>query len=252
MFRLQLVARLTTLLLAAGLIYGCTPKYPKCDKDEHCRKGEFCINGACQQCRTSKDCPKGEVCKSGKCEAGKDYCETNDDCPEGFCKNNRCVPCDKDADCGDGGRCRNRRCLRPGMCGSDADCPPNYECQGGKCVAPPGLNAGQAKCTPEPIYFDFDEFVLTSDGSSKLQATASCIKSVPDRTIRLEGHFDPRGTEEYNLALGDRRAQAVKTYLQRLGVGEKRMRAISKGKLEAAGSDENSWPKDRKVQFIWE
>jgi peptidoglycan-associated lipoprotein len=243
-------------LLALGVAFGlvgCTPTYPKCDKDEHCKKGEYCINGMCQQCRDSKDCPKGETCKGGRCEAAKGYCETSDDCPEGgACKNNKCVRCASDADCGPGWRCSQGKCLKAGQCATDADCPQNHECQNGRCVAPPAPDTGAAKCTPETIYFDFDEFVLTSEASAKLQAGATCIKSVPKRVIRVEGHCDSRGTEEYNLALGDRRAQSVKRYLERLGVEAGRMRTVSKGKLEAVGTNAEGWAKDRKVPFFWE
>jgi peptidoglycan-associated lipoprotein len=114
------------------------------------------------------------------------------------------------------------------------------------------VDTSAAKCTPETIYFGYDEFVLSAESTRKLQAAAKCIKSVSGRTIRLEGHCDPRGTEEYNLALGDRRAQAARRYLKRLGISGGRMRAVSKGKLEATGSGPATWKLDRKVQFIWE
>jgi len=242
------------VLLGAAVLAlaGCPPKYPKCDKDEDCRKGEFCVQGQCQQCREAKDCPAGQVCKSGRCESSKE-CTTTDDCKNGgACKNGKCVKCQTDADCGPNASCKNGKCVKSGACFTDADCPENHECQNGRCVAPPTPGGGQAKCTPEPIYFDFDEFVLTSDATQKLQAAATCLKSEPNRKVRLEGHTDPRGTEEYNLTLGDNRAQAVKRYLGRLGVEEGRMRTVSKGKLEATGSDEAGWGKDRKVLFIWE
>jgi len=243
------VAAMSLLVLTAG----CGPKYPKCNNDEDCKEKEFCVNGQCQQCRDNKDCPTGETGNKGRCETGNDYCQTSDDCPEGgACKNNKCVKCTADADCGPGGKCKDGKCLKPGQCVTNADCPENHECQNGKCVAPPSASSGEAKCTPETVYFDFDEFVLTSEATAKLQAAADCIKSVPDRHIRLEGHTDPRGTEEYNLALGDRRSQSVARYLERLGVAANRMRAVSKGKLEATGTDENGWSKDRRVVFVWE
>jgi peptidoglycan-associated lipoprotein len=245
------MSRFSTVLVLS-LISACQPTYPKCDKDEHCKKGEFCVNGLCQQCRTTKDCPKATVCKKGRCEAAKDFCETSDDCPNGgACKDNRCVLCKSDADCGPGFRCSKGKCLKPGQCATDADCPVNHECQNGRCVAPPAPATG-AKCTPETVYFDFDEFVLTSDATARLQAAATCIKSVPSRAIRIEGHCDPRGTDEYNVALGDRRAQSVKRYLERLGVEASRMRPVSKGKLEATGTTADGWAKDRKAVFVWE
>jgi peptidoglycan-associated lipoprotein len=241
------------VLGAASLLAGCSPKYPKCNKDEDCQKGEFCVNGMCQQCREDKDCGKGQFCKGGRCEKTPGYCDTTEDCPDGkACKDHRCVACQSDGDCGPGAKCKGGKCLRPGQCLTDADCPPNHECQNGHCVAPPSFDQGRVKCTPEAVYFDFNEFVLTSEATQKLQAAASCIKSVPNRTVRLEGKTDPRGTEEYNLTLGENRAQSVKRYLERLGVEGKRMRTLSKGKLEATGASEPGWAKDRRVDFIWE
>ena len=244
---LSLLSSLSLILLA-----GCPPKYPKCDDDDDCREGEYCVNGQCQQCRQDGDCEKGKTCKNGRCDPIAGYCETTADCPNGgACKNNRCVPCKTDAECGEGGRCSNGRCLQPGQCVTDDDCPENHECQGGTCVAPPGPSAA-GPCQPDPIYFDFNEFVLTSDATGKLQKAAECIKSVKGRVVRLEGHCDPRGTEEYNLALGDRRARSALRYLKRLGVNDKSMRPVSKGKLEATGTDAAGWAQDRKVIFIWE
>jgi peptidoglycan-associated lipoprotein len=246
---LLVVSSLAGLLLALA---ACPPKYPKCDDDDDCRENEFCVNGTCQQCRNTDDCPKGHTCKNGRCEQVEGYCETTADCPNGgACKDNRCVPCESDADCGPGISCRNGRCLQPGQCIDDTDCPENHECQNGSCVAPPGPpEAGP--CQPDTVYFDFNEFVLTSEATRTLQENVKCINSVSGRNLRLEGHCDPRGTEEYNLALGDRRARSVLKYLKRLGVETGRLRPVSKGKLEATGSDEASWARDRKVLFIWE
>ncbi|MCB9557820.1 MAG: OmpA family protein [Deltaproteobacteria bacterium] len=241
------------ILALTFFVAGCPSKpYPNCDNDKDCREGEFCVNKKCQQCRQSSDCDKGQTCKGGRCERIEGFCENNFECPEGkVCKSNRCTACQNDGECGDGGRCRNGRCLAPGQCSSDDDCPENYECQANRCVAPP-KPAAAGPCTPAAVYFNFDEFVLTSDATSALQEAAKCIKSVQGRTVRIEGHCDPRGTEEYNLALGDRRARSVVNHLKRLGVPSNRLRPVSKGKLEATGSDETSWARDRKVLFIWE
>jgi peptidoglycan-associated lipoprotein len=249
--RLPLAA--ITLIPLLCLLAACPPTYPKCDKDEHCKENEYCVNGLCQQCREDQHCPKGHYCKEGRCEPKEGYCETTEDCPDGkACQNNQCIPCKSDGDCGPGYRCSNGKCLTPGQCVTDDDCPENHECQNGTCVAPPPDTSGEAPCTPQTVYFGFDEFVLSATATQKLQEGAKCLQSVPGRTIRLEGHCDPRGTEEYNLALGDRRAQAVKRYLERMGVSNARMRAVSKGKLEATGTAASSWAMDRKVQFFWE
>jgi len=258
MYRLLSIAvTLITLVVVAA----CTPKYPKCDKDEHCqKKNEFCVNGMCQQCRNTKDCSKGKRCNGGRCDPIAGYCDGSSDCPDGkVCKRNRCVPCAEDTECGADGRCKSGRCLAPGQCAEDADCPENHECQDGTCVAPPtdAKPSGSDPCsqiglTPLPtIYFDYDEFVLSSAGTQKLQEAVNCLRRV-SRRVRMEGHCDARGTEEYNLALGDRRARSVKRYLLRLGAPRDRIRAVSKGKLEATGYGAGSWAKDRKVIFVWE
>lgn len=249
------MSRTLCITLASGILViasGCKPDYPKCDKDEHCKDQEYCVNGLCQQCRDNADCEGGEVCNQGRCEKPEGYCESTADCPnQQACKNNRCVPCVADGDCGANGRCRDGRCLGPNDCVTDEDCPENYECQGGSCVAPPITDAA-GPCQPEPIYFGFDEFVLTATATRKLQDAVRCINSVDGRSVRVEGHCDPRGTEEYNLALGDRRARSVSNYLRRVGVPVQKLRPVSKGKLEATGTDESGWALDRKVLFIWE
>jgi len=231
---------------------GCQPKYPACERDEHCRKGEFCVNRRCQQCRSDADCAAGKACRSGRCEPKGEYCDTAEDCPEGqVCIAHQCAPCRKNADCGEGGHCKAGRCL-PRSCQTDEDCPENHECQNGRCVAPPSAKDAHAACTPQPIYFGFDEFVLSDEATRRLHSAATCINSVAGRRIRLEGHCDPRGTDEYNLALGDRRAHTVRNYLRRLGVDVTRLRVLSKGRLEAVGTDAAGWATDRRVQFNWE
>ncbi len=257
---LRTLPSITALMIVMLALAGCPPKYPNCKKDEHCKEGEYCVNQLCQQCRASTDCPKGQQCNKGRCDPIPGYCEDNSQCGEGeACIDNRCGPCSADGQCGTGSRCSGGKCLQPGQCETDADCPENHECQNGSCVAPPPeTNVGTDPCSklgmsPLPtIFFDFDEFVLTSEATSALQQAANCLKKVPNMNVRMEGHCDPRGTEEYNLALGDRRARSVKRYLKRLGVPSRKLRTVSKGKLEATGYNESTWGRDRKVVFIWE
>jgi peptidoglycan-associated lipoprotein len=79
------------------------------------------------------------------------------------------------------------------------------------------------------IYFDYDESTLTDDTREKLSRNADLLKSQPQFSVTIEGHADSRGTNEYNLALGERRANAVREYLGSLGVGAERLRTISYG-----------------------
>src|SRR5690242_5416562 len=85
-------------------------------------------------------------------------------------------------------------------------------------VATSGADTGTASCDVAPVYFDFDSADLSTGTRDTLVADAHCLQAHPDRTVELVGATDPRGTEEYNLALGDRRARAVASYLESLGV----------------------------------
>src|SRR5262249_1817517 len=91
--------------------------------------------------------------------------------------------------------------------------------------------------------FDFDRFVLLDADRTVLDQVATCLTTGPlkGHRVKLVGRADPRGTEEYNLALGDRRARAVVDYLQHLGVGQSQVAMSTRGALDATGKDEASW-----------
>ena len=97
------------------------------------------------------------------------------------------------------------------------------------------------------VYFDFDQYQLSSEGRALLARQAAWLNQYPAVTIRIEGNCDERGTRDYNLALGDRRANAVKRYLVELGVRPDRMATISYGKEQPmdTGSDETAWAHNR-------
>ncbi len=105
------------------------------------------------------------------------------------------------------------------------------------------------RCSFEPIYFDFNENVLSTEATSAIDRDVECVKKMKNPALVLTGHSDPRGTEEYNLALSDRRAQAVRDRLQRIGANPASVRLVPKGELEATGTDESGWAKDRRVDF---
>ena len=102
------------------------------------------------------------------------------------------------------------------------------------------------------VYFGYDKANLTDDARKRLAENAQWIKNNPNVTIQVEGHTDDRGSVEYNLALGERRAKAVKTYLSSMGVDAKRMTVISYGKEKpvAQGDSEASWGKNRRANFV--
>ncbi len=103
----------------------------------------------------------------------------------------------------------------------------------------------------QPVYFDFDRSEIKPAERPKLQAARDYLQSNPGARLLLEGHCDWRGTAEYNLGLGDRRANSAKRYLQSLGVAADRLETISKGSLEAAtNADDATMAKDRRVEVV--
>jgi peptidoglycan-associated lipoprotein len=103
----------------------------------------------------------------------------------------------------------------------------------------------------QTIQFDYDSSALRSDAMATLRQNADKIKQVPGVVIQLAGHCDSRGTQEYNMALGERRALAVREYLIQLGIPGDRLITISYGKEfpAATGDNESAWAKNRRVEF---
>ena len=102
------------------------------------------------------------------------------------------------------------------------------------------------------VYFDYDSYVIKPEFQSMIEAHSRFIKAAPNRKVMIEGHTDDRGTREYNLALGDRRANAAKNYLVARGVSPSRITTISYGKERplALGSDEESWAQNRRAVTV--
>ncbi len=98
------------------------------------------------------------------------------------------------------------------------------------------------------VFFAFDSSELSSEARTTLDKQAAWLKARPNLSITIEGHCDERGTREYNLALGERRATAVKTYLVAQGIGDGSIKTISYGKERPAvpGSDETAWSQNRR------
>lgn len=99
--------------------------------------------------------------------------------------------------------------------------------------------------------FDFDRFQLDAADRNVLEQVANCLTAGPlkGKRVQLVGRADPRGTDEYNLALGDNRARAVGHYLTDLGVDEAQLAVKTRGALDAKGRDERTWQLDRRVDL---
>ena len=210
----------TTALLLLSLGAGCGPNYPNCGEDSDCHSGEYCVNGRCQLCRSDADCGAGESCASGRCEATPGYCASNDQCANGE-------------------ECRGNRCVSVTTTQSEVPDPTTPGT-----TPPPAL-----ACDINAIYFDFESDDLTSSARDQLQTVARCATERNYGRIHLTGNCDPRGTEEYNLALGDRRARSVRDFLRSLGVAGNKLSVSSNGEEYARGEDEGGWTRDRNVSI---
>lgn len=116
-----------------------------------------------------------------------------------------------------------------------------------------GGSVGTPASSPlKDIYFEFDRADLRPDARDTLKANAQWLKDNPSATVQIEGHCDERGTAEYNLALGARRAQAAKDYLVTLGISEQRMSIISYGQEVPVCTEHNEecWQKNRHDRFV--
>jgi peptidoglycan-associated lipoprotein len=103
----------------------------------------------------------------------------------------------------------------------------------------------------QPVYFDYDKSAIRAEERSKLQAAKDYLDQNAQYRILLEGRCDWRGTAEYNLGLGDRRANAAKTYLQTIGVPATKIETISKGDLEAKeNASDSEAAQDRRVDIV--
>ena len=102
------------------------------------------------------------------------------------------------------------------------------------------------------ILFDTDRFNVDAEDQVTLQAQAQWLARYPNTRVTLEGHADERGTRDYNLALGERRANSAKNYLTSLGVGAERIQTVSYGKERPAalGSDEQAWAQNRRAVTV--
>ncbi len=104
----------------------------------------------------------------------------------------------------------------------------------------------------EPVYFDFDKSFIRSEYRTVLTEKAGFLKDNPNVRARIEGNCDERGTNEYNLALGERRAESAKNFLLSLGISLDRIETISYGEERplAAGHNEDSWAQNRRDDFV--
>jgi peptidoglycan-associated lipoprotein len=116
------------------------------------------------------------------------------------------------------------------------------------------LNNPNSPLAKRSVYFDFDSYAVKDEYQSLLQAHAQYLKTHPERHVLIQGNTDERGTSEYNLALGQKRAEAVRRALSLMGVPDSQMEAVSLGKEKpvATGHDEESWAQNRRADLVYQ
>jgi peptidoglycan-associated lipoprotein len=118
--------------------------------------------------------------------------------------------------------------------------------------AVPGTQDDLAANVGDRVFFDYDRYELKAEGRATLDRQAAWLKRYPQNRIVIEGHCDERGTREYNLALGEQRANAAKQYLINQGIAASRLETISYGKERpvALGSNEAAWAQNRRAVSV--
>ena len=116
----------------------------------------------------------------------------------------------------------------------------------------PGSEQDLAATVGDRVFFSFDRSDLAPEARSTIQRWSDWLKRYPNVTVTIEGHCDERGTREYNLALGERRAAAARNFLLALGINAKRISTISYGKERPAviGSNEAAWAQNRRAVMV--
>jgi peptidoglycan-associated lipoprotein len=243
---LSVIAAIAVALAIAAC--GSKPKQPGCKTDKDCKSPLVCSQNKCVECTEDSQCPKGKSCQANACVV-KAQCINDDQCPSGqVCQAGSCKPCASDGECGPGGSCQAGACKKAKKCSKDEDCADDEDCTNGLCIKTGQANNAGTTCSLQTVYFQFDDSSIQQSERDRLDANNACIVQNKTKNVYLVGHTDTSGTEEYNIALSERRAQTVADYLARLGTDPARMQVVPKGETEPTGMGDD---KDRRVEFQW-
>ncbi|HXW53214.1 MAG TPA: OmpA family protein [Myxococcota bacterium] len=213
--------------------------------------------GGVATCKNDADCRVDAsgteingVCYMGKCEE----CAEDSHCSDlKQCVNNRCLStCQADADCGANSHCDKNFCVSD--CSEDVGCSSGEVCAQGRCVAMAGSGGSMVGQSLENVHFDFDKFNIKPEDQARVAKVAEFLKANPSARITVTGHADKRGTESYNLALGDRRSKSVQSELVGSGIAANRINTVSYGHTQPVIDENNeyAWQQNRRAEFIVE
>jgi peptidoglycan-associated lipoprotein len=197
------------LVFGFALVASCgdKPKAPGCNSDKDCKDGLHCSENKCVQCTEDSQCGKGQRCSANACIT-KPECEKDADCLDGkVCQAGKCKACATDSECPNG-RCEAGACKRT-KCAKDEDCADDEDCVNGFCKrGGSATNPNDVSCQLATVFFGFDDSTIQASERDRLEANSACIEKAK-KAVYLTGHTDTSGTEEYNIALSERRAQSV-------------------------------------------
>lgn len=210
------------LAIVSAAVAGCggPAGKPGCASDKDCKANQVCATGRCLECVRDDQCGAGKACVANACITAE--C-TGPDCKPGDAAGKACA---KNEDCADDEDCIDGRCRRAGQ----------------------PIDPSTISCALATVYFAYDDSTVASGERDRLAANAACIESVAGKNVYVVGHTDTSGTDEYNIALSERRAQTVADYLSRLGSDPARLQVVPKGETEPTGQGD---ARDRRVEFQW-
>jgi peptidoglycan-associated lipoprotein len=241
-----MVAMVALVVLAAA---GCgdSSKKPGCKTDNDCPNNRVCAANTCVECKTDAQCPTGKQCSAGACVIAE--CKSDQECDGKVCQAGRCKACATDSECGPDRVCRDGLCGPTKACSKDEECADDEDCVNGGCRKPgAAVNPGDASCMLSTVYFGYDDATIQESERDRLAANVACIEKTQGKNVYLIGHTDTSGTDEYNIALSERRAQSVADYIARLGTDPARIQVVPKGEIEPTGLGDD---RDRRVEFQW-
>jgi peptidoglycan-associated lipoprotein len=226
---------------------GDSSKKPGCKSDKDCKNSQVCAAGSCVECTRDDQCPSGKRCSAHACVVTE--CRSDDECKGKVCQAGKCKACATDDECGPGRTCKASLCESAKKCSKNDDCADDEDCINGLCRKPgAAMNPGDATCTLATVYFAYDDSTVQASERERLGANVACIETNKGKNVYLIGHTDTSGTEEYNIALSERRAQAVADFMSRLGSDPARLQIVPKGETEPTGLGDD---RDRRVEFQW-
>lgn len=176
------------------------------------------------------------------CHSSKDgTCKKDGDCKDAVCVFSKCQECGVNTDCKDGKVCENNQCVESATAAQTAEN-----------LAP--VQAGPVCSQTGTVHFDFNMYDIHASDRDMLTDIATCLRSHPDTRITVSGNTDERGTVEYNLVLGEKRAKAVSQYLQNSGISASTMHVVSYGKEKPVDHEHNeeAWAKNRRTDITVE